>query len=31
VWVLAVTAVVFAALKGRWVATESPAAARAHG
>jgi zinc/manganese transport system permease protein len=31
VWVLAVTAVVFAALKGRWVATASPAAVRAHG
>jgi zinc/manganese transport system permease protein len=31
VWVLAVTAVVFATLKGRWVAAESPATARAHG
>jgi zinc/manganese transport system permease protein len=31
VWVLAVTAVVFATLKGRYVATESPAPARAHG
>ena len=31
VWVLAVTAVGFAAIKGRWVATESPAAARAPG
>ena len=31
VWVLAVTAVAFAALKGRWGATGSPAAARAHG
>jgi zinc/manganese transport system permease protein len=31
VWVLAVTAVVFATLKGRWVVAESPATARAHG
>ena len=31
VWVLAVTAVVFAVLKGRWVTAASPAPVRAHG
>ena len=31
VWVLAVTAVVFAVLKGRWLTVESPSPVRAHG
>lgn len=31
VWVLAVTAVAFASLKGRWVTAASPSPARAHG